>query len=123
MKKTVLLYNFNKTRLQLVRKSLAPLGCTVKTVVKKDYSQPIGYLVGAEGISPCKEKYSGSGFSDEMLVMHGLGSEMIDVLIAALRNGGVGKVDLKAVVTQSNINWDSIMLYGEIKKEYTLMSK
>lgn len=123
MKKTVLLYNFNKTRLQLVRKTLTPLGWTVKTIMKKDYAQPIGYLVGGEGFLPCREKYSGSGFNDEMLVMHGFGSEMIDVLIAALKNNGVGKVELKAAVTQNNINWDSITLYNEIKKEHNLMNK
>lgn len=122
MKKTVLLYNFGKTRLQLVRKSLAPLGCNVKNILKKDYAQPIGYLVGAEEILPCKEKYSGTGFTDEMLVMYGFGSEMIDVLIAALKNGGVGKVELKAVVTQSNINWDSVALYNEIKREHNAMN-
>lgn len=123
MKKTVLLYNFNKARLPLVRKALAPLGCTVKTVVKKDYSQPIGYLAGAEGILPCKEKHLGSGFDEEMLVMYGFGSELIDVLIAALKNIGVGKIDLKAVITPNNINWDSVTLYNEIKKEHTLMNK
>ena len=123
MKKTVLLYNFNKSRLQLVRKALMPLGFTVKAVVKKDYSQPIGYLAGAQESSPCKEKHFGSGFDEEMLIMYGFGSELIDVLIAALKNIGIGKVDLKAVITPHNINWDSVTLYNEIKKEHDLMNK
>lgn len=123
MKKSVLLYNFDKNRLQLVRKALSPLGCTVKTVLKKDYCHPIGYLVGAEGMLPGKQKYSGNGFDDEMLVMNGFGSEMIDVLIAALKNGGVGKVDLKAVITPSNINWDSITLYNAVKADHMEMNR
>ncbi len=122
MKRVVLLYNFDKTRLQLVRKSLAPLGCTVKTVAKRDYGQPVGFLAGAEGVSPNKTKNASEGFSEEMMVIYGFGSEMIDVLIAALKSGGVGKIDLKAVVTPTNAVWDSVKLYGEIKADHEAMN-
>ena len=123
IKKIVLLYNFNNSRLKLVRKALSALGCNVRTVSKKEYSQPIGYLVGDEKFVSCDKKYSGAVFDDEMLVMYGFGSEMIDVLIAALKKIGIGSIALKAVVTEQNINWDSVKLYNEIKKEHEQMMK
>lgn len=123
MEKVVLLYNFDKTRLQLIRKALAPLNTVIKTVTKKDYIQPIGYLVGADGITPIKNKNTPETFDDEMLVMYGFGSEMIDVLIVALRMGGVGKIDLKATITPSNISWDSVKLYKEIKADHIAMNR
>jgi len=58
-----------------------------------------------------------------MLVMYGFQGEMIDVLLAALRMGGVGKIPLKAVVTQNNINWSSTELYREIKAEHEYMNR
>lgn len=123
MKRVVLLYNFEKSRLQAVRKSLLPLKVDVKTVSKKDFNQPVGYLVGIDGILPVKEKISSESFTDEMLVMYGFGSEMIDVLIAALKKGGVGKIDLKAVITPSNVYWDSVTLYKAIKADCEEMNQ
>ncbi len=122
MKKVVLLYNFDKTRLQQIRKALAPFNTTVKTVSERDYNQPIGSLVGVEGISPTESKSVLESFHDEMLVMYGFGSEMIDVIIAALKMGGVGKIDLKAVVTPSNMGWNSYKLYNEIKADHIAMN-
>ena len=58
-----------------------------------------------------------------MLVMHGFGGEMIDVLTAALKKSGIGKIELKAVITPSNINWDSMTLYKAIKAESEMMNK
>lgn len=123
MKKTVLLYNFDNKRLRLARKALLPIGCTIKTIPKKDFAQPLGYLAGVENILPNKEKFSGEGFNEEMLVMHGFGGEMIDVLTAALKKSGIGKIELKAVITPSNINWDSMTLYKAIKAESEMMNK
>ena len=82
----------------------------------------MGFLAGADGVSSNKTKNASEGFSDEMMVMYGFGSEMIDVLIAALKSGGVGKVDLKAVITPTNSLWDSMKLYSEIKAEHEAMN-
>lgn len=122
MKQVVLLYNFKKSRLQSVRRALAPLRVTVKTVSKRAFSQPVGYLAGIDGILPSGEKYTGEGFTDEMLVMCGFGSEMIDLLIALLNQSPVGKINLKAVITPSNVYWSSIALYEEIKAEHSALA-
>lgn len=122
MNQVVLLYNFEKSRLKSVRRVLAPLKVTVKTVSKRAFSQPVGYLAGIDGILPSDEKYTGEGFTDEMLVMYGFSSEMIDLLIALLKRSPVGKISLKAVITPSNVYWSSLALYEEIKAEHSALA-
>lgn len=60
---------------------------------------------------------------EEMLVMHGFTSRRIDELLAAFRKAGVSKVELKAVVTETNVGWTFYHLYEEIKKEHERMMK
>ncbi len=123
MKKTVLLYNFSKSRIRTVRNALSPMGCLVKSVDKVDYKQPVGFLTGVDGIRPNETKNVSESFSDEMMVMCGFGGEMIDVVIAALKKSGIGKIDLKAVVTPTNAHWDSIKLHDEIRAEHYSMTE
>ncbi len=120
MNKTVLLYNFSTERIRLVRRALAPLGCTVKGVSKKEYAQPIGALAGVPA-TPLGRVAQGGDFDEEMLVMSGFTGDGIDIVIGALRAGGVGSVPLKAVVTETNAEWDAASLYREIRAEHELM--
>ncbi len=123
MERTVLLYNFGGKRLQAVRKALSPLGCRVMPVPEKDFGMTIGSVLGIHDIISDNKPQETPTFKDEMLVMYGFQGEMIDVLLAALRMGGVGKIPLKAVVTQNNINWSSTELYREIKAEHEYMNR
>ena len=55
--------------------------------------------------------------------MAGMGSQEIDALIMALRRQGVGKINYKAVLTETNRHWRIIDLFEEIKKEHDAMTK
>ena len=123
MERTVLLYNFTGKRLQCVKKSLMMLGCAVKAVRQKDFDLTIGEVLGQTTEKKTDSPKIPGFFKDEMLVMYGFEGEMIDVLIAALKMGGVGKIDLKAIVTDHNINWSGTRLYKEIKAEHNMMNK
>lgn len=128
MKETVLLYNFtDKKRALKVKQALLPLGIKLKPVQKEDYLKPLEALINrgaeeAEGALQAKA-YDGPGFTDEMLLMAGFTSGRIDILIQALRKWGVGKVNYKAVLTDTNRYWDSLKLYDEIRKEHETMSQ
>ena len=54
---------------------------------------------------------------DEMLVMKGFTRRRIDELLMAVRKAGLSRIDLKAVVTDSNAGWTFYQLYEEIKEE------
>lgn len=123
MRETVLLYNFDGDRLPKVKRALLPLKFFLKTVSKEDFSQPIGVLAGIKGIEPVEGKYDGDGFDDEMIVMGGFTSAKIDALVRALNKNGIGKIDLKAVITPTNVNWNSVELYKAVKADHDEMNK
>lgn len=60
---------------------------------------------------------------EEMLVMHGFTGRRIDELLLGLRKAGVPKVELKAIVTESNAGWTFYHLYEEIKEEHERMKQ
>ena len=57
------------------------------------------------------------------VLMSGFDSGDIDMLIKSLRKYGVGRVALKAIVTETNINWSSIDLYEAIKADHEEMQR
>ncbi len=120
MKKTVLLYNFSAERLKAVRRALTPLGCSVRCVSKKEFSQPVGALAGLSDVSCAADKKitPENDFSDEMLVICGFSGDGIDVFLNALKYGGVGRIALKAVLTEHNASWSGSELHRELKSEH-----
>lgn len=126
MKETVLLYNFKDAeRVKRLKQALLPMGFKLKAVEPKDYLKPVGMLAGVKGMEETGEEkeYDGPGFKDEMAIMAGFTSSQVDGFIKALRKWGVGKIDYKAVLTQTNREWDSLKLYEEIKREHEAMNR
>lgn len=123
MREIALFYNFSDDRLRKAKFALMPLKIAVKSVEKQDFNQPVGYLAGIKDIEPLPEKYSGDGFDEEMLVMHNFTNKSMELLIKALLKCGVGRIPLKAVVTPTNKDWDSVSLYNAIKADHEAMTK
>lgn len=121
MKETVLLYNFDSVRLPLAKRALLPLKISVKAVDKQDYSQQIGYVAGLKGFEKTEDSHAGT-FHDEMLVMCGFSGQKINALINALNKGGIGRVPLKAMLTPSNVSWNSVQLYEAVKADHEEMN-
>lgn len=122
MKPTVLLFNFNdKVRSNKTTVALMPLGFRLKKIKKEEYLQPIGYLAGKEDIKPIDEIYTGEELDDEMIVMVNLNSTQIDQLILALKKSGVGRINYKAVLTETNQHWTTRELYDELKQEHNML--
>lgn len=122
MKPTVLLFNFNdQVRSNKATVALMPLGFRLKKIKKEDYLQPIGYLAGKEDIKPTDEIYTGEELDDEMLVMVNLSSTQIDQLILGLKKSGVGRINYKAVLTETNQHWTTRELYDELKQEHNML--
>ena len=122
MKKTVLLFNFDENRLPLVKRAVMPLKTGIKVVEKKNFNQVLGYLAEISGFQVI-EGEAEKTFDDEMLVMSGFTRNDIDELIRSLKKHGVGRVDLKAIVTPTNSLWDCVRLYKAVKADHEEMHK
>ena len=68
------------------------------------------------------ESQDAGGVSEEMLVIHAETEDMLDRALFLMKKEKV-RVDLKAMVTQTNRDWDSLALYEEIKKEHEFMKQ
>lgn len=119
---TVLLYNLEEgEKARKVKMVLLKMKVKIRKVSREQYLEPIGFLAGDKEIKSCEEVYEGENFSEEMLVMKGFTSSRIDLLLREFRKAGIGRINLKAIVTEHNQNWNSIELYRELKAEHEMM--
>lgn len=123
MIETVLLYNFNGDRLSKIKRALLPLKLRIKTVSVDEYLQPLGFLAGIKGFEQTAEKYDGEAFSDEMMIICPIKNGTVEAVIQALYKNGVGKIDLKAMLNNNNVAWNSIELYKAVKADHEEMNK
>lgn len=119
-----LLYNFAGTQKgRKIKFVLIRMGIRIKNIEKKDYLQPAGALAGVPGILADQPEYEKEGFTEEMLVMYNFTEKQLDEMLLRFRKEKIPKIDLKAVITQTNCNWNSLKLFEEIKKERQQMEE
>ena len=131
MKSVVLCYHLKGTpKGKKIGMIFGFLGYKVRHVPKEEYCRPLGELVGiipAGGEDPDQAEQrpdeAGRGdFPEEMLVIHAATEDMLDKALFLMKKEQV-QVDLKAMVTQTNRDWDTYALYEEIKKEHAFMKQ
>lgn len=118
---TVLLYNFEPERARQVKALCLPLRLRVRMVAPEEYTLTLGNLL--DGKEPGEPGEPGETFSDEMLVMAGLPAPLMNRFLAAFRRKKLRPVALKAVITSTNIQWDSLTLYRELSAEDAAMRR
>lgn len=121
-----LLYNLEHTEKgRKIKFILIRMGIRMKNIQPEQYLTPLGILSGAKKIPPEGAQppvYTGEGLSEEMLVMKGFSNALLDEFLLRMRKSGIPRVSLKAVLTPSNQDWDSLTLYEELKKEHAAMT-
>ena len=120
MKKSVYIYNFSEQREKAIKLALMPLGIAGIRVEKESYKKPLGVLCKIKGFDAPDKDFA--DFDDEMLLLCGCGSSDIDGIIRALKKCGIGRVDLKAILTDTNIFWSSSELYEAVKADHEEMA-
>lgn len=123
MKETILLFHIQQEQKIKFQKAFLPLHLKVKAVKKEEYMQTIGSLAGIKGMEMSDEIYSGDDFEQEMMVMSVAGFGRVEQILAAMKKAGLKRIDYKAVLTDSNQNWNALKLYGELKTEHERMKQ
>ena len=111
---TILLYNLDNPRGAKIRRMCLPLRLRTVLVPRESYGLPLGAL--AEGAVP-ETPYSGDGFDDEMLLIVNCPGSLLDLFLQAFRRQKLAPVRLKAVLTPTNREWDSVALHAELCRE------
>lgn len=117
MKQPVLLcYNLPQESYRKLRLVAMRLKIRMRAVKPWELSQTLEALAGTsqplDQTVPCE-----GAFTDEMLVMAYFPAGMGNAFLRLARQSGVPSISLKAVLTPTNSQWDSITLHTEISKE------
>ena len=113
---TVLMYNMkDDARTRAIRQYLAVQKIACADVAPADYGQSLGSLLHLYGF---QRRFSPAAlFEDEMLVLFAFDNTMLDEFLKFFRAFRLKPVELKAVVTPHNINWSSVQLHDELRRE------
>ena len=101
---------------------LVRMGIRIRNVAPDQVLEQVGALAGMPGFRLQEE--SGTALAvipQKMLVMYRFSSQRMDELLRNLRKAGVPRIDLKAVITESNCQWTFYHLYEEISEEHRQM--
>jgi hypothetical protein len=148
MKKIVLAYNFTQERVKILRTLCMMLKVQLKPVPTAEVEQPVGVLAGLITAEEAtvqnaeqqaqQEKAQAQGTSTnapdklteqvpvpklEMLFLCGFDQELLNRLLVAIRKSRLQKVELKAMLTPTNISWSGAKLLREISAEHAYMQK
>lgn len=115
----ILMYNLDNPRKLKILMICGQLKIKAHSVAVSDYAQPIGALAGLRNRTDAV--YSGAGFPEEMLLMANFSGALLNSFLNAMRQNRLPGIPLKAVLTDTNADWDSVRLHDEILREHIAM--
>lgn len=118
MEELILLLNLDGTEEGVAIKSIAKnFGVKVKDLTDEDMNQEVGYLIGLDSYDFDPDAPADT-IEDVMMVLHNFSDEQIEVFFEVCKQAKVPYIPLKAVTTQTNVQWRFVELYKNIKAEY-----
>jgi hypothetical protein len=112
----------NDTKAAKLKAVLIRMGIRIRNISSDQMNQTVGYLAGMDGFSETAFEAC-PPVEEEIFVMKNFSNRRVDELLLNLRRAGVPKVQLKAVITDTNSKWRFYDLYEELKQEHDAMSK
>ena len=109
----VLLFNIEKSKAVKIKMLCRKFFMEATEVSKEDFGCKISYLLG---MSEDREGAENSDFSEEMLYFAEVNGGLFSIFLDRLRREKA-TVDLKAVKTETNVNFTPYELYREISAE------
>ena len=110
---TVLMYNCSGEEFSKLKQIFAMLRLRMRPVEPGRYHVPLGDL--AEGKGEAGEP--AEPVPEAMLVFCGMGQALLNQVLEVIRVAKLPPIPLKAVLTDSNREWNTVQLYEELQKE------
>ncbi|RHR10323.1 DUF3783 domain-containing protein [Pseudoflavonifractor sp. AF19-9AC] len=110
---TILMYNCSGPEFSKLRQIFAMLRLRMRPVEPERYHVPLGELAEGKG----ENGEPAEAIPEAMLVFCGLGQALLNQVLEVIRVAKLPPIPLKAVLTESNREWDTVQLYEELKKE------
>ena len=112
-----LLYNLQDNT--VLKNTLAMMNVECIDVNYTEYNKPLGTLLGLDNNNINNNTID---FKDEMIIMYEFNNVQLDALLSLFKINNI-KIPLKAIVTETNINWSSLQIRNELIKEHMYMQK
>lgn len=113
----------NAAYVGLIKGILVQMGIKIKNLTPGRCEKKIGFLAGMEGfhdeipLSEEGQQASHAALTEELLVFCGLTEERLDELLKRMKDVGVPRTVLKAVLTDTNAHWTVYELYDHLTEE------
>lgn len=116
MNKKIIIYNFSK-EYHIIKDIINYMKLELIELEDDDLKHQLGYFFDKETYHLIDN--TTNVIKDEpMLIMGNLDDEEVEQLLAYLRHPDIPKVPIKAVLTDTSINWSISYLYDHLKEEY-----
>ncbi len=106
----------------LMKSVLVRMGIRIKNISSHQVMEQVGYLAGLPGFESAGEVEELPQIPEQVMVLKQFSGSRIDALLMNLRKAGVPKIELKAVLTESNSKWTFYQLYEELRQEHEAMT-
>ena len=110
---TILMYNCSGPEFSKLRQIFAMLRLRMRPVGPDRYHVPLEELVQGKG-EPAE---AGEPLPEAMLVFCGMGQALLNQVLEVIRVAKLPPIPLKAVLTDTNQDWNTHQLYEELLKE------
>ena len=111
------MYNISGKKAIAIKNICRALNIQTREISPEEYGTALGSLLG---ISETESRAAAESFSDEMLYLIGFSDGLLSIFLKLLRSKKC-TVALKAVATETNLEYNSYELFKEISAEHKAM--
>ncbi len=129
MKKKILLYGFHSLisvgQAAVLSENLKTDGIEIVNVTVEEYGKRIGVVAGfqQEALTEVKSSNEKEELKFRMVIFCGFDQPEMEVILPKLREAGIGRDDIKVMLTPVNVAWSGRALAEEVYKEHQMMRK
>lgn len=121
MQPMILAYRLPAKQLSRLRMLAMKAGARVRVVEKREYLDPIGSFCAIAGAFD--SMYDGEDLTEPMLVLAQFQDAKLSAFLQAMRASTLQPIALKAVLTETNAQWNSLELYEALREERDAMQQ
>ncbi len=119
---SILLYNCEGQDWAKLRNLMALLRLRLRPVKQEQYGILLKDLAVGKG-DMAATPYEGEGFSEPLVVLCNLHPAQRDPVLEVIRRAELPTMPIRAVLTATNMEWNSVELYEELCRERTAMAE
>ncbi len=119
---SILLYNCEGTEWKKLHSLMAFLRFRLRAVKTEQLGVTIGDLAVGKG-DIAATPYEGEGFSEPMIVLCNISQAQMQPTLEVIRRAELPSQPIKAVMTATNMTWNSMELYEELCRERAAMAE